>query len=269
MKERSPFGHERLTELLGDRAVVGLDASEQADLENLLREYPGEDPHGFDLAAAGLELALMRGKIRPMPAGLAARIEANATAPTNVTSLRPPAARQRKSGGMSVAKWSGWLAAAACLALAVGSWVWRAPGARTTTATVEKSAVEQRAELLTRAGTQRIDWKKTNDPSATAASGDVVFSVAEQRGYMRFRGLAPNDRGKQQYQLWIFDKAQDERFPIDGGVFDVDPATGDVVVPIHAKLRVTDPTLFAVTVEKPGGVVVSKRDRIVLTAASS
>ncbi len=83
---------------------------------------------------------------------------------------------------------------------------------------------------------------------------------------MRFAGLAPNDRSKTQYQLWIFDKARDARYPVDGGVFDVPPG-GDVVVPIEAKLHVGAPVLFAVTVEKPGGVVVSERKRIVVTAA--
>jgi len=50
-------------------------------------------------------------------------------------------------------------------------------------------------------------------------------------------------------------------------VFDV---TGDeVVVAIDAKLRVREPTLFAITIEKPGGVVVSRRERLVLVAAVS
>ena len=51
---------------------------------------------------------------------------------------------------------------------------------------------------------------------------------------------------------------------VDGGVFDV-PACGSVVLPIKAKLEVKQPTLFAVTVEKPGGVVVSDR-RIAILA---
>ena len=37
-------------------------------------------------------------------------------------------------------------------------------------------------------------------------------------------------------------------------------------MPIRAKLPVGEPVLFAITVEKPGGVVVSKRDRIALVA---
>ena len=83
---------------------------------------------------------------------------------------------------------------------------------------------------------------------------------------MRFRGLAPNDPSVSQYQLWIFDRDQDERFPVDGGVFDVESGEGDVFVEIDPKLEVREPYLFAVTVEKPGGVVVSSRERIVLAA---
>ena len=41
----------------------------------------------------------------------------------------------------------------------------------------------------------------------------------------------------------------------------------DVLIPIDAKLAVADPKAFAVTVEKPGGVVVSTQDRVVLLAA--
>jgi anti-sigma-K factor RskA len=85
---------------------------------------------------------------------------------------------------------------------------------------------------------------------------------------MRFVGLAPNDPAKTQYQLWIFDRTRDQAFPVDGGVFDV-TASGEVIVPITAKLHVDDATLFAVTVERPGGVVVSRREHIVVTAARS
>ena len=41
----------------------------------------------------------------------------------------------------------------------------------------------------------------------------------------------------------------------------------DLVTPIHAAIRVFEPKLFAVTMERPGGVVVSKGERIVLTAS--
>ena len=93
-----------------------------------------------------------------------------------------------------------------------------------------------------------------------------MWNSERQQGYMRFAGLPRNDPRRQTYHLWIFDAQQDARYPVDGGVFDVVRDDGEVVVPINAKLEVRRPTLFALTVEKPGGVVVSKRDRLILTA---
>lgn len=159
-------------------------------------------------------------------------------------------------------------AAAACLALAVGAVLWargQRPGDGPAVATVLPA--EARAELLASAGdAATLAWKLTGDAAATAAAGDVVWSASKQRGFMRFQGLAPNDPKVAQYQLWIFDKLRDDKYPVDGGVFDVS-STGEVIVPISAKLPVGDAVLFAVTVEQPGGVVVSKRERIVVTAA--
>jgi anti-sigma-K factor RskA len=82
---------------------------------------------------------------------------------------------------------------------------------------------------------------------------------------MRFTDLPKNDSSKETYQLWIFDEAQDEKTPIDGGTFDV-TADGEVIVPINAKLVPRNTKAFAVTIERPGGVVVSKREKIVALA---
>jgi hypothetical protein len=86
---------------------------------------------------------------------------------------------------------------------------------------------------------------------------------------MRFEGLPPIDPTEAVYQLWIFDASRESftdspleiRHPVDGGVFAVTDA-GVAEVPITAKLPVGEPVLFAVTVEPPGGVVVSDRSRI-------
>jgi anti-sigma-K factor RskA len=83
---------------------------------------------------------------------------------------------------------------------------------------------------------------------------------------MRFVGLPANDTSAEQYQLWIFDGTRDDRYPVDGGVFDIPAGATEVVVPIHARLPVRQAALFAVTVERPGGVVVSSRERIVALA---
>jgi anti-sigma-K factor RskA len=69
----------------------------------------------------------------------------------------------------------------------------------------------------------------------------------------------------QQYQLWIFDKNQSDKTPVDGGVFDI-TSDQEIIIPIQAKLRVQEAYLFAVTIEKPGGVVVSSRERLPLLA---
>jgi anti-sigma-K factor RskA len=82
---------------------------------------------------------------------------------------------------------------------------------------------------------------------------------------MRFRGLPVNTPSKEQYQLWIFAKNQSDSTPIDGGVFDI-TSTEEVIIPINAKLFVQDAFMFAVTIEKPGGVVVSSRERLPLLA---
>jgi anti-sigma-K factor RskA len=95
--------------------------------------------------------------------------------------------------------------------------------------------------------------------------GEVVWSTAKQQGFMTFEGLPPNDPTKEQYQLWIFDPSQSDKTPIDGGVFDV-ASTGEVIVPIDPKLRPAGPVMFAITIEKPGGSVVSSRERLVLIA---
>ncbi|HRH44728.1 MAG TPA: hypothetical protein PKY82_24030, partial [Pyrinomonadaceae bacterium] len=65
--------------------------------------------------------------------------------------------------------------------------------------------------------------------------------------------------------LWIFDETQSEKTPIDGGVFDI-KENGEVLIPIKANLKFKNPKLFAITREKPGGVMVSDRQRIAAIA---
>ena len=98
----------------------------------------------------------------------------------------------------------------------------------------------------------RFDWR------------EAYFDPTTNEGLLVIEGLAPNDPTVEQYQLWIFDAARDERYPVDGGVFDVQP-NEPTRVPVVAKLPVSSPKLFAVTIEKPGGAVVSER-RIALLA---
>lgn len=202
--------------------------------------------------------------------------------PSNVVPFaRQAGAAKRPSNVLAIA---GWIAAAACLLLAIGAFTMKKAGpgpvATVTPPTApppsadgplpvpsaRESAAQLRDKLLAVAGTVRAEWAATKDPAGKSAAGEVVWNKDQQRGTMTFRGLAKNDPAQVQYQLWIFDKTRDDKYPVDGGVFDVDTASGDVVVPIRATLPVNTPTLFAITIEKPGGVVVSKREHLVLTA---
>ncbi len=111
-------------------------------------------------------------------------------------------------------------------------------------------------------------WRAGNDPAGRTVSGDVVWDPRTQRGYMRFVGLRRNNPNAEQYQLWIFDARRDERYPIDGGVFDIKSDSGAEVVAIKANLKVGVALMFAVTIERPGGVMVSDRSRIAALANS-
>ena len=276
----------RARELLIERAQRPLDDRESWELQQL----GAEDDDTFDFAAASVAVAMT--PYEQMPDHLAAKIFAQSPAAAASSSLLPgqmrtlagvapprpvikhepqpvadiAQAREKKRSRAAVI--APWLAAAACLLLAVGTWWWTRTQTPTQVAEPKQlSPSEQRAKLIAEAAdVTTIKWTATPDPNAKGASGDVVWSAREQKGYMRFVGLTPNDRATFQYQLWIFDKNRDDKFPVDGGVFDVS-STGEVIVPITAKLKVDDVALFAVTIERPGGVVVSKRERIVVTAA--
>ena len=280
---------ERLADLLAQEATEGLGANERAELDRLLGAHPGADRGALERVAASIMLA---GNLdaEPLPPALRGRLVAQgerwvaenaAAAPTgagaSVASL--PAAREARAAraGRAVpahsAHW-GWWVAAAAVVIAVVGWYPRlantppAPVAMDRPVPPQPSAAQLREELL-RASADRLvrwDWATTEDPAAAGVTGDVVWDPVTQQGYMRFVGLPANDARQQQYQLWIFDAERDERYPVDGGVFDVPSGRTEVVVPIDARLAVAKPALFAVTVEKPGGVVVSSRERIVVLA---
>ncbi len=252
------------------------------------------DPEGEAAAAAALHLALVGALPRRVPAALRRDLEWGAAAwlagrelpaerrergpaqptprapaprrfdawgpaaPARLGDRAPRPATERKLRDSKARRLA--LAAAALLLGLAALWMLR-PAPESAPAPAER-----RAELLARADALRIDWSTTADPLAQGVTGDVVWSPGAQAGYMRLVGLAPNDPRRNQYQLWIFDARRPEATPVDGGVFDIGPQ-GEVLVPIEAKLEVFEPTLFAVTLEPPGGVVVSTRERLLLAAA--
>lgn len=177
-----------------------------------------------------------------------------------VTRIRP--ARRRRA----LLVWA--LATAAGLAVLVPrlSPLWRNTINDAAAPVSGPSATQLLAELRADPAVVPVRWAESEDPAAMNADGEVWWDAARQRGVLRIRGLVPNDPRLAQYQLWIVDAERDARYPVDGGVFDIG-RDGEVLVVIDARVPVRRATLFAVTLEAPGGVVVSTRERLVLTAA--
>ena len=264
------YNSTRLEDLLADQALFGLTAEERLELQQLLADS-GEEREDFDRIAALAALALHANGDELLPLQLQQKILAASEAHLPVARSQQQSAPStsvilpsplKSAGAWSRREVGAWLITTATLiALAL---LWAGGPLRPRR---EVSAFESRSELLQSApDLLQTEWTATEDPTARGVSGDVVWSNRLQRGFLRFKGLAQNQVGQNQYQLWIFDSQQDDRYPIDGGVFDIDSTSGDVVVPIHAKLQVADPQMFAITIEKPGGVVVSSRERLILIA---
>ena len=288
---------EKMLELLSDQAVFGLTEKELEELAELEKHYPelSAEAESLELSAAAVGLMNLDAS-EPLPAHLQARVLASAEeffaarektaataveparsdAPAEKEDLQPTFGFEPKRAG-SLMQWLGWaVAGAACIALAISLWVPRGTpqfaGGPTPTPTATPRALtpaEEREALLASAkDVMRSDWSDYPDPKRPKfnVEGDVVWSNAQQKGFIRFRNLPVNDRTKEQYQLWIFDKAQ--KNPIAGGVFDVD-RNGEVVIPIDAAINVQEPTMFGVTAEKPGGVMVSGLEKVLAVAKVS
>jgi len=273
----------RLEELLMQRVTGALSAPEADALAALLSRQSPAEARRWEEAAAELTAAMSFESRTPedtLPAALADRITGvgealirTARAPIAPTPVPRASAAPTRRAGNPVLRWGGWLAAAAMVLV----WVVAPRGPRLQTAEPPQEVADaprgpldgaQLRDSLLQADSAlvRLAWTTLGDSSALGATGDVVWSEGGQRGVMRIAGLEPNDHRRFQYQLWIFDKTRDERYPVDGGVFDIPAGAREVFVPIDARLPVGEAVMFAITVEPPGGVVVSTRERIALLA---
>jgi hypothetical protein len=290
---------EAMVDLLIKQVTEGLSPAEQRALDVLDSEVASAYSRDLERAAAAVVLAGSSTQ-QPLPAALAERVAQQAAAhfasPSKIGDLgaaRAAAVDAARTSASSAASARpapranrygayGWLAAAACLVLAIFAWQ-RSPSPPVTPVAqqtpppviappaekpVPPTPAEERAALLAKSDSLKIPLAATKDPAAAGVTGDVVWDPVTQRGFLHFTGLAANDPAVHQYQIWIFDAGRDKRYPVDGGVFDVPANTAEVVVPIRAELMVRKPAAFAVTVEKSGGVVVSGREHVVALGAA-
>lgn len=274
----------RLYELLADEASAALDTGDDTELTRLVRQNPGVERDEILQAAALTQIAFLRrtGGQR-MPAGLRERLVSQGEAlvlrqrgplpgqvpghvpghlpgPRLVTTSSPPTtAKAPPAPRRSAVSGIGWALAAM---LAVAFVVVRnepaalSPGPDVTA--TRASLVSEAPDVLT------LPWAPPTAAGYEGVTGDVVWSQSRQQGYLRLANMPVNDPARRQYQLWIVDPDRDKN-PVDGGVFNVS-ATGEVIIPIQAKLQIRSPKAFAITAEQPGGVVVSAGPLLVVAS---
>jgi len=268
---------ETFLDLLMQKAVYGLDAAEQAALDEIDPGTSVDEFASLEITAAAIGMAGLS-ELESLPPHLAAKIAANAAKIVGTPSVAsdqpwPPKYVDDEKPNRPWFAWLGWAAAAAaCIALAVNVYVTStrppvevvkivpAETPRVLTPAEERDAMMARPSAIIKAV-----WAAGNVKDMKDVSGDIVWSDETQTGFMRLRGLAVNDPTATCYQLWIYDTVQDKATPIDGGIFDV-TTNGEIIMPINAKLRAEKPYKFALTIERHGGVVQSKGEKIAALA---
>jgi hypothetical protein len=269
-----------LLRLLSDKATMGLTETEQRELERLLAatEMNGEAER-FEIAAAALDLASnVDDGDTELPAELRQKIMSSAneffhTAQTATDIKTPPksdhstqqiSVKQNQdpfdngsSRGFRLRETLGWLVAAASLVFAL--WIWNVQPLNTNS----NQQLATVAQLDSSTDSVDAEWSNVHGKNV---SGKVVWSDQLQQGYMVFENLPANDPTVEQYQLWIFDKDVTQATPTDGGVFDIVNDEGASTVFFRPTHPVTKGVQFAVTIETPGGVQKSSRERLPVLA---
>jgi hypothetical protein len=276
----NPDRKDMLYDLLAQKVMHGLDEDEQRQFDELDPVWANDEFRTLEMTAAAINMAGVEPD-EELPEHLYSKIAADAA--NYIDSLEtasepwPPTIGREifaETPHRSFFGWFGWAAAAvACIALAVNIWLTRVvpqdeailtpspiPSPRPLTPQEQLAAFESSTPNLIHA-----KWAPGNVKDAKQVTGEVVWSDEKQAGYIRINGLPVRTAPDHCYQLWIFDKVQDKATPIDAGIFDVN-SEGEIIVPIKTKLKPEGPTMFALTIERHGGVVVSKREQIAAIA---
>ncbi len=246
----------RFDELSAGRAMGDLSMEEEHELILLGEQFEIVPDPEFDLLVSALGVEPLGHTNEILPASLALRLHQCAdemiSRDDHLISKKPA------PGWQKILKHPlpGWAAAAAIALIALVN--------RDSGEVSPRSNVQTESQLREQAP-DLIELKFQGAGKFTQASGKVIWSDQLQKGYMILSGLPINDSKKLQYQLWIVDPKRDEA-PVDGGVFDISADQSTVLVPIDAKLSLTKPQAFVITLEQPGGVVKSKQEQVVALA---
>jgi len=265
---------ERLRELLADEILGQLDANDASELDSLRSRASEEQAAEIDRTFGELLVALMAQSDESMPADAKARLiergsrgDATGRSASN-TEVKPPIQIPAVRSTMGPMGKLGWIAAAAALALAATAW-WTRP-----TPIIPPDVPSPITRVATAPNTVRIELAPQGElAESVSEQSELLWNQDLQEGVLRLAGVPANDPTLVQYQLWIFDATRGE-FAVDGGVFDLTGQTetdeqGRLLVHFRPKLIVSDPAAFAVTQERPGGVVVTDQSGLILLGTPS
>lgn len=251
----------RFEELSAGHALGDLTLAEEHEFLALGDQLGLSPDLAFELLAASLEIDALQGALEPLPDALVARLRKSAAEqmpPVPGTIIRPPLSVWQT---LVRSPFTGWAAAAILLIAFVRP---DSEPRNGELAELPRSAAQADATLRSQASDLIVrPFEGLGDFSEV--TGEVIWSDEFQQGYMTLIGIPANDPTQAQYQLWIVDPKRDEA-PVDGGVFDIPSDGAPVVVPITAKLLLTNPQAFVITLEQPGGVVKSKQEKVVALA---
>jgi len=247
----------RFDELSAGHAFGDLDLAEIAELDSLISQLGEVPDSALELLATTLDIQALGSPPEALPPHLVARLEKLAmelAAPSPENLIQPAVPAWKK---WAISPVTGWAAAAAVLTFFF------------TTDSQPPALAPAQAELrLRNQATDLMERKFAGIGDFKQAAGHVIWSDQAQQGYMTLSGLPVNDPTKSQYQLWVVDPTRDADAPVDGGVFDIPSDGSTIVVPIAAKLLLSKPQAFVITLEQPGGVVKSKQEKVVALAKS-
>lgn len=215
-------------------------------LEPGSREYPPLDSYEEEEALiAELQASLAGSPNAKLPDDLKQQLQ------SDIDSFEPAVASQSSRVDWFRSPLPAWGVAAACFVFALVSLVTR-PDSTSSDRIVEPSLQAGGEWVRVDLAPGRSDFED--------ASGYVEWNTTTQEGVLVLSNFPANDPTDFQYQLWVIDPLRDADFPIDAGVFNVTQgAEGDELrIEFEPRLPVLLPQAFAITTEKPGGVVKSR-----------
>jgi anti-sigma-K factor RskA len=284
---------ERTEEAASLYALDLLDGAEKSDFESRLRRDPSLRALVEELRVSSTALALLAPEAAP-PDALRDRIMNSLPAADrpdlSSSSLQPSAS----TVPFPFALWTGW-ATAACFALATAFLASLYVGTSRDLATARdlesvaridaesarqlleaerllaqaqiadlRNARVQIANLERQADVARLKISSlasllSDSPHAQAVA---VWNSEAQEGVLSVSNLPalPADRD---YQLWVIDPQYP--IPVDGGVFTVEPASGDAHLHFKPKEPIKDVSKFAVSLERKGGVAKAEGPMVLIS----